>query len=411
MFAAMDKQELMRRYAELAVKVGVNVEEGQHVVVRGLVEHAPFVRECVRAAYEAGARFVAADYGDNHVRRALIESADEDVLTWTPPYLLDKDDFMVEQKAAIINIAGDPEPDLMKGLDPQRVGKARMLELADRATRNVGQRLISWSIVAYPTPGWAEAVFGEPDVDRLWEAVGRAARLYDEDPVRSWWNRTQELSQRADVMNDHGFDSIRYRGPGTDLTIGLHPTSVWMSANFETAWGRKHVPNIPTEEIFTSPDHRRVEGTVRSTRPLHLPAEGTTVKDLEVTFKDGRMVEVNASEGAEVIRQQIETDEGAAALGELALVDRDSAVGETGVTFANTLFDENATSHIAYGAGFAFCVPDLAQLEPEEQRAKGLNYSRVHTDFMIGSPELEIDGITKDGEAIPIMREMVWQLS
>ena len=411
MFAAMDKQELMRRYAELAVKVGVNVEEGQFVVVRGLVEHAPFVREIVRAAYDAGARFVASDYGDNHTRKAMIEKADEEVLTWTPPYLLTKDDYLVEQKAAVINIAGDPEPDLMKGLDPQRVGKARMLELADRAYRNVGQRLISWSIVAFPNEGWAETVFGEPDVDKLWDAVGRAARLFDDDPVTAWWERTTQLGQRAEAMNERSFDSIRYRGPGTDLTIGLHKTSKWMSANFETAWGRKHVPNIPTEEIFTSPDHRRVEGKVRSTRPLHLPAEGTTVKDLEVTFKDGRIVEVEASEGAEVIRQQISTDEGASALGELALVDRDSAVGETGVTFANTLFDENATSHIAYGAGFAFCVPDLGQLEPEEQRAKGLNYSRVHTDFMIGSPELEIDGITADGEAVPIMRDEVWQLS
>ena len=407
----MDKQELMRRYAELAVKVGVNVEEGQHVVVQGLVEHAPFVREVVRAAYEAGARYVGVDYGDNHVRKAMIEKAPEDVLTWTPPYLLDKDDYMVENKTATISIAGDPEPDLMKGLDPQRVGNARMLELADRRYRAVGQRLVSWVIVAYPTEGWAETVFGEPNVEKLWEAVGKAARLYDDDPVQSWWDRVVELGKRADALNEYRFDAIRYRGPGTDLEIGLHPTGLWMSANFETAWGRKHVPNIPTEEVFTSPDHRRVEGTVRSTRPLHLPAEGTTVKDLEMTFKDGRIVDVQASEGLEVIRQQISLDEGAAALGELALVDKDSAVGQTGITYANTLFDENATAHIAYGASFAFCVPDIGQLEPEEQRAKGLNYSKVHTDFMIGHPELEIDGITQDGKAVPIIRDEVWQLT
>ena len=407
----MDTQELMRRYAELAVKVGANVEEGQHVVVKGLVEHAPFVREVVRQAYDAGARYVSVDYGDNHARRAMVEKADEGVLTWTPPYLLAHDDYIVENRAAVINIIGDPEPDLMKGLDPQRVGKARMLELADRHYRNVGQRLISWVIVAYPTEGWAQTVFGDPDVPKLWEAVGRAARLYEGDPVTAWWDRVNELGKRADALNEHRFDAVRYRGNGTDLSIGLHETGLWMSANFETAWGRKHVPNIPTEEVFTSPDHRRVEGTVRSTRPLHLSNEGTTVTDLVVTFKEGRIVDVQASEGAEVIRQQISTDEGAAALGELALVDKDSAVGETGVTFANTLFDENATSHIAYGASFAFCVPDLGELPPEEQRANGLNYSKVHTDFMIGHPDLEVDGITKDGEAVPILRDEVWQLS
>ena len=407
----MDNKELMSRYAELAVKVGVNVQPGQHVIVQGLVEHAPFVREIVRAAWDAGAGWVGVDYGDNHARKAMIEKADEDALTWTPPYLLAREQFLQDEKGAVIFISGDPEPDLMAGLDPKRVGKARMLELADLRTKSVGQRLTSWAIVAYPTEGWAQAVFDEPDVDRLWEAVGKASRLYEDDPVESWWSRVVELGQRADAMNERKFDTIRYRGPGTDLSIGLHENGQWMSANFETAWGQKHVPNIPTEEIFTSPDHRRVEGKVRSTKPLHLSAEGTTVKDLEVTFKDGRIVDVQASQGADVIRQQISTDEGAAALGELALVDRDSAVGQTGVVFANTLFDENATSHIAYGAGFAFCIPDLAQLDPEEQRAKGLNYSKVHTDFMIGHPELEVDGITKDGEAVPILRDEVWQLT
>lgn len=407
----MDAQELMKRYAELAVKVGVNLQRGQHVVVQGLVEHAPFVREVVRAAYDAGARWVGVEYGDNHARRAMIEKADEEVLTWSPPYYLDRERYLMDNKAAIISIAGDPEPDLMNGLDPQRVGKARMLEVSKLRYKAVGQRLTSWVIVAYPNAGWARTVFGDPDVDKLWDAVAKAARLYDDDPVRSWWDRVTELGRRADAMNERKFDSIRYRGPGTDLSIGLHDTGRWMSANFETAWGQKHVPNIPTEEIFTSPDHRRVEGTVRSTKPLHLSAEGTTVRDLEVTFENGRIVTVDASEGADVVRQQIKTDEGAAALGELALVDRSSAVGQTGVIFANTLFDENATSHIAYGAGFAFCVPDLAELPPDEQRAKGLNYSAVHVDFMIGHPDLEIDGITKDGDAVPLLRDETWQLN
>lgn len=407
----MDTQELMRRYAELAVKVGVNIEKGQDVFVLGLVEHAPFIREIVNAAYDAGARYVGVEYGDQHVRRAMIENVDEELLSWTPPYVLQRAQWSIDNRAAEIVITGDPEPDLMADLDPQRVGRARMLELADLRTKAVGERLHTWVIVAYPNEGWARAVFGEPDVEKLWDGVARSARLFDDDPVQSWWDRVVELGKRADAMNEHAFDAIHYRGPGTDLTVGLHGNGQWMSANFETAFGRKHVPNIPTEEIFTTPDHRRVQGTVRSTRPLHLPSAGTTVRELEVRFENGRIVDVQASEGADVIRAQIATDEGAAALGEIALVDKDSAVGETGITFANTLFDENATAHIAYGAGFAFCVPEFAQLPPEEQRANGLNYSKVHTDFMIGGPELQISGVTKDGHETPIIQEETWVLS
>ena len=351
----MDTQELMRRYAELAVKVGINLEPGQNVTINALVDHIPFVRELARAAYEGGARYVDVNYGDKHVRKAMLERAPDDVLTWTPPYLLKKMQDMADGRGATINVAGDPEPDLFADLDPERVGNARMLELADLYTQLLGKRSVAWVIVAYPNEGWARTVFGEPDVDRLWDAVGRAARLYD-DPVKSWWSRVETLGDRARLLNEAKFDAIRYQGPGTDLTVGLLPGSTWMSANFETAWGRNHVPNIPTEEVFTSPDFRRVEGVISSTRPLHLPNEGVTVADLKLRFEGGRAVDVEASSGADVVRIQMSIDSGAARLGELALVDKDSAVGQTGITFANTLFDENATSHIAYGAGFSFCV-------------------------------------------------------
>jgi aminopeptidase len=406
----MDKQELMKRYADLAVKVGVNLKEGQNVTINALVEHAPFVREVARSAYEAGARYVDVNYGDKHVRKAMLQNADDDVLTWTPGYLMKQSEDLEADRGAVISIAGDPEPDLFADLDPERVGNARMLDLAQRHVRMVGERLMSWVIVAYPNEGWAQTVFGEPDVDRLWEAVGKATRLYDDDPVTSWWDHVAELGKRADLLNERRFDALRYTGPGTDLTVGLNKGSIWMSANFETAWGQKHVPNLPTEEVFTTPDFNRVDGVVTSTRPLHLPNEGVMVTDLKVTFKDGRAVDVAATTGADVVKIQMDIDEGAARLGEVALVDKKSAVGATGVTFANTLFDENATSHIAYGAGFAFCVEGAAGKSPDEMQKLGVNYSKVHTDFMVGGPEVAIDGVTEDGEVVPIIHDHTWQL-
>jgi aminopeptidase len=341
----------------------------------------------------------------------MLQNANDDVLTWTPPYLMKQSEDLEADKGAVINIAGDPEPDLFADLDPVRVGNARMLDLAQRHVRMVGERLMSWVIVAYPTEGWAQTVFGEPDVDKLWDAVGKATRLYDDDPVKAWWDHVEELGRRAELLNERKFDALRYTGPGTDLTVGLNKGSIWMSANFETAWGRKHVPNLPTEEVFTTPDFNRVDGVVTSTRPLHLPNEGVTVNDLKVTFKDGRAVDVQASSGGDVVKIQMDIDEGAARLGEVALVDKSSAVGATGVTFANTLFDENATSHIAYGAGFAFCVEGASGLSPEEMQKIGVNYSKVHTDFMVGGPEVKIDGVTSDGDGVPIIHDHTWQLS
>jgi aminopeptidase len=406
----MEKEELLRRYADLAVRVGINLQPGQNVTIAALVEHVPIVRMLAKAAYEAGARHVAVRYADQHVRKTMIEHANEDVLSWTPPYVMKELEEMAATGGALISVSGDPEPNLFADLDPQRVGKARMLDYMQAYLKYMNQRAFSWVIIAYPNEGWAETVFGEPDVDRLWDAVAKATRLYDEDPVASWWEHVRELGRRAVTLNELNLDAIHYRGPGTDLKVGLNKKARWLSAEFETAKGVAHVPNLPTEEVFTSPDFRRVEGTVTSTRPLHLPSEGRTVKDLRLRFEGGRAVEVDASEGVEAVRAQMATDEGAPQLGEIALVDKASAVGQTGVTFANTLFDENATCHIAYGAGFSFLVDGAPELSPEEQAAMGINQSKVHTDFMIGGPELEVDGITDDGKSIPILRDDVWQL-
>jgi aminopeptidase len=397
------------RYADLAVRVGANVAEGQLVDVWGMVEHAPLMRAVTRASYAAGARFVDVHYVDQHVRRAMIELGSDDILTWTPPWLLERARLMGREHAAAIVVTGDPEPELLSDLDGERVGRTRMRELSEENLRQTNERLVNWTIVAFPTEGWAKTIFGEPDIERLWDHVAFAVRLDEPDPVAAWRAHMDELDARAAQLNDLELDAVRFRGPGTDLTVGLLPESAWFSAAFETSWGREHIPNMPTEEVYTSPDFRRTEGVVRSTMPLAVG--GTIVRDLELRFEGGRAVDVRASTGADVIRGQLATDDGAAFLGELALVDGGSRVGQTGLTFFDTLFDENASCHIAYGDAIVSAVRGAEGLAPDELRARGINHSAIHTDFMIGGPEVEVDGLGRAGTEIEIMRGNRWLLS
>jgi aminopeptidase len=400
----MDRLE---RYAQLIVDVGVAVQPGQTVFVDAVVDHAELVRAITAASYRAGARYVDVRLNDRYVRRAFIELAPEEMLTETPAWIMEREKA-IEDGSALIMIAGDPEPNLLGDLDQRRVGMARPIDALRRRLAAQSDRRISWTIAAHPTAGQAELVFGEPDLERLWEAVAYSVRLDEDDPVAAWREQVERLRRRRETLDALELDALRFRGPGTDLTVAVHPEGKWLGGGTTTRSGVEHVANLPTEEVYVCPDLRRTSGTVRSTKPLALA--GTIVRDLELRFEHGAIVDVRASSGADTVRAQLETDAWAKYLGEVALVDGESRVGRTGITFFDTLFDENASCHIAYGTGVAFGVDAWEGLAPDELRARGVNVSAVHTDFMIGGPEVEVDGLTRAGDTVPILRDEVWQL-
>jgi aminopeptidase len=407
----MTPEERLERYADLAVRVGANVQPGQNVVVVALPEHQEIARAVARAAYRAGARHVQPLYNDYHFRRAGVELGPEESLGWSPPPLVEWVRSWAESRPAVIQLAGNPDASLFEGLEPGLVAKSEPREMRAAYLPLVTGRKINWVIVAAPTEGWAKEVFGQPDVERLWSAVATATRLDEPDPVAAWQEHAAKLQARATSLNERGFDAIRFRGPGTELTVGLLPVSRWMCATFTTETGIEHIPNLPTEEVFTTPDWRRTEGTVRSTYPLLVPGVGVLVEGLELRFDGGGVVDVRAAEGGAAVEAQLESDAQARFLGEIALVDGDSRVKRSGLVFKDTLFDENATCHIAYGQGLPMAVEGLDGEPPAGLLERGINVSSVHTDFMIGGPEVEVDGLTFEGEAVPLLRGDAWLLA
>ena len=389
----------LERYAELVVRVGANVQPGQEVFVQTAVEQHDLARALARQAYRAGASYVHVLYRDGHVRRAMIELGPESALT----YAAEWEKKLMEQWAgnALIGTTTNPEPDLLADLDGERVGRAVKEELVELQLRLIEEGAMNWVGIGAPTEGWASQVLGEPDIEQLWEKVSFCMRLDEPDPPAAWEEHIGRLVARAKRLDELHADALRYRGPGTDLTVGLLPNVRWDSGAAETSTGIRYVANMPTEEVFTSPDARRVEGTLRSTRPL--PLGGQIVRGLELTFEGGRAVGVEAETGADLVRTHFATIENAERLGEVALVTKESRVGQTGLLFYDPLYDENATCHIAYGSGFV----SLADGEPPE----GINRANHHVDFMVGGPELEVDAVLADGSVVPLIRDEEWQLA
>ena len=395
---------LAARLAGLAVEVGANVQPGQIVTVSADLGMEEVVREIAASAYRRGALFVDVDYFDPRVKRARIERAGGGSLDFVPSWYGERVRELGERRAARVVVTGPADPEALHGLDPERVGRDQLPAVAEWM-EVLGDRTVNWTIVPYPTPGWARLVHPELDDAEAFELLERdivhVCRLDEPDPAAVWRTRVQELTAVGDRLNALDLDSLRFEGPRTDLTIGLLPTSSWMGALSTTVDGLEHLPNVPTEEVFTSPDPLRVDGHVRSTRPLVL-VDGSIVRGLEVRFEAGRAVDIRAEEGVEVIRARTARDDGAARLGEVALVDRESRIGQLGTVFYETLLDENATSHVAFGSSYEEAVG-------EADRAR-VNRSGIHIDFMIGGDDVTVTGTTGGGDRVPILTGGAWQV-
>jgi aminopeptidase len=395
---------MLTRLADLAVELGANVQPGQIVTVGA--DHGQFelARAIADSAYRRGAKFVDVQYFDPYVKRARIAHAADDTLGFVPSWFSYRMLAIGEEHAARISLAGPTTTGLLDDLDPERAGRDQLpfiKEILDVIALNT----TNWTVVPCPGMPWAQLVFPglppEEALDLLWEQVAHVCRLDEPDPVAAWSERAAALTVAAERLNERRFDALHYEGPGTDLTIGLLPSSTFHAALDTTVDGIVHLANLPTEEVYATPDPKRADGHVRSTKPLVL-SDGTIIRGLEVRFEGGRAVQIDAEQGAAVMRGRAAFDEGAARLGEVALVDRKGRIGKLGTVFYDTLLDENAASHIALGDGFN----DGLVGEDKERR----NRSAIHIDFMIGSDDLAVTGITREGERVPVLRGGSWQL-
>jgi aminopeptidase len=394
----------IERFADLIVGFGANVQPGQIVAISSEPGKETLTRAVADAAYRSGAKFVDVQYFDLHVKRSRILHAAEDTLDFVPSWYGERILALGDQRCARIGLSGSTQPGLLDGLDPARAGRDQLPFVRETGIL-VNAATTNWTISPCPTVGWAKQVY--PDLDdaaalaRLWEQVVHVCRLDEEDPRAAWSSRIEDLVAVANRLTERRFDALHFEGPGTDLHVGLLPTSQWICASFDTVDGIRHIPNVPTEEVFSAPDPLRVDGMVAATKPLDL--QGTIVEGLRVRFEKGRAVQIDADANADALQARTQLDDGAARLGEVALVDRHGRIGPLHTVFYDTLLDENAASHVALGTAYAFCVD-----EPDKPR---LNTSGIHIDFMIGGgDDVAVTGMTASGERVPVLRGGDWQL-
>jgi aminopeptidase len=397
---------LLERYADLIVSVGANVQPDQVLAVEALPEAQPLVAAIAQRAYEKGARYVDVQYFDPQVKRIRAEFARDETLDWVPPWPGKRMLALGDLDAARVVLVPLVPPGLLDGVDAGRAGRDRLPTIPE-TFRVIDDRSIAWTLSPYPTLGWAKTVYPDLDgaeaLERLWQDVAHICRLDEPDPAAAWQERIEQIWQSASKLDALDLDSLHFAGPGTDLTVGLLPSSRFAKegGSSQTRTGVRHVPNIPTEEVYTTPDPERTEGVVRATKPLDVA--GSLVTGLRIRFEGGRAVEIDADTNADALRQRCATDDGASRLGEVALVDRESRIGKLGRTFFTTLLDENAASHLALGDAYSAPIGDESDLPR-------INESLVHIDFMIGSDDVTVTGTTKAGAQVAILRGGAWQI-
>jgi aminopeptidase len=401
--AGMDEATL-ERFADLVIGFAANVQPEQIVAIGAEPGKEGLARALAASAYRAGAKFVDVAYFDLQVKRARLMHAAEDTLDFVPSWYGERVLELGRQRCARIGLTGPAMPGVLDDLDPARTGRDQLPSLKEGATV-VNDRTTNWTAVPCPTRAWAQLVHPDlPDDEayaKLVEEVLHVCRLDEDDPIAAWKERLDTLTEVREKLTARRFDAVRFKGPGTDLTVGLLPSSKWLSAgDFTTIDGIVHMPNLPSEEVFSCPDPQRTDGVVRSTKPLVV--SGSIIRGLEVEFREGRIVRIDAEEGADVLRGYAARDEGASRLGEVALVDRDGRIGPLNTVFFDTLLDENAASHIAIGQAYAFTAGD-------EDRER-INSSAIHIDFMIGGPEVDTFGIADDGTESPLLVGGVWKV-
>lgn len=404
-------QERLARLADVAVRVGLNLQAGQELVMTSSIDALPLARLITDAAYRAGASLVTTLFHDDEQALSRYRNAPPEAFDTAPGWLFEGMAEAFKRGAARLAIVGD-DPGLLAGQDPALIARAnRARSTAYKpALELITSSAINWSLVPYAAPAWAKAVFPElPAAEaqaKLWDALFAATRVDAADPVAEWAAHNAKLMSRREMLNARRFSALRFRGPGTDLVVGLADQHAWMGGQSKALNGVVGNPNIPTEEVFTTPHAARTEGTVAATKPLSYA--GTLIRDIRVRFEGGALVEAHASTGQEVLQRMIATDEGAKRLGEVALVPASSPISASGMLFLNTLFDENAASHIALGQAYRKCFVDGDTLDEAGFTARGGNSSLIHVDWMIGSAEVDVDGIAADGSAVPVMRGGEW---
>lgn len=407
----MNYEAIVKKYAETVVRVGLNVQPGQTVVINADIDAIDFVREVTKAAYNKGAKEVIQKLTDGPSTQMKFEHAPLEVFDTIPQYKVDEINDYVKNKVAHLRVYSQT-PELLKDADPEKIAaQAKALGEANKEfSRAVGRYDFSWCIVAFPNEKWGELVFpelkGEAAKLKLLEAMIKAVRVDQEDPIAAWQQHNDTINAKARVLNEKAYDKLHYKSSRTDVEIGLTKGHVWLGASSVNADGIEIQVNIPTEEVFTSPDYRRVNGVIGNTRPLAY--QGAIVDDFKLTFKDGVVTDFEAGVGYDVLKNLLNNDEGARRLGEIALVPDDSPISNSGILYYNTLYDENASCHVALGRSFPNAIQDGKSLTKEALLDKGLNQSMVHVDFMMGGSDLSIDGIKEDGTVEPVFRDGNW---